>query len=475
MKYTINKADGKASIAFTVDSTEWAAAIDAAYEQNKKKFSVPGFRKGKVPKAVILRMYGEGVFYDDAFNKVFNDSYGEVISKEADFEPVEQPEVSFDKLDENGLAFSAAVTVKPEVTLGAYKGLELKHASATVKKAEIEAEIKAARERAARKIPVTDRAAANGDIVNIDYSGAVDGEKFAGGTAEAQDLELGSRSFIPGFEEQVEGMQIGETKDINVQFPAEYHAAELAGKDAVFTVKVNAITAKEIPAADDAFAKDVSKFDTYAEYAADVEERLKKTAAAKAKEADENAMLQAVVEASQVDVPACMVEDQLGNMLREFEYRLMYQGMKLDDYFKYTNTTADDFKKAQRGEAETAVKTRLVMEAIIKAEKIEVTEEELDAKIAEIATMSGKPADEYKKGMSAQHIAYVRSDLVMDKLIKLISDAAVWGAKKPTAKKSADETAAKKPAAKKADGETAAKKPAAKKTAAKKAAAEKAD
>jgi len=436
MKYKLTRKKDSVKIDFTVPAEEWAKAIDEAYEQNKKKFSVPGFRKGKVPKNVIMRMYGEGVFYDDAFNALINKGYGMVLDNEPDFYPVARPDVDFDKFTEDGgVKFHATVVVKPEVELGEYKGLALDKAVAKVSAKEVAEEIDRARERAARKEPVTDRACAMGDIVNIDYSGAIDGKKFDGGTAERQDLELGSKTFIPGFEEGVVGMQIGETRDVKVAFPDTYHAKDLAGKDAIFTVTLHTITAKTVPAADDAFAQDVSKFETFADYKADVKKRLTEAAENRAKNENENAILKAVTDNAKVAIPDAMIETQLDNIIRDFEYRLMYQGMKLDDYFKYTNSTMEDMRAARREEAEQGVKTRLVVEAIIKAEGIEVTDADVEAKIADIAKLAGKPVDEYKATLDETRIDYIKNDLLMDKVFAFLFKATAWVT--PTAKKKA--------------------------------------
>ena len=422
MKYTVTKEAGKAKIAFKLDKQEWEKAIDAAYKKNAGKFSVQGFRKGHVPRKVIENMYGPSVFFEDAFNDAFPKYYGEMLDKETELYPVESPNIEFDSIDANGISFSAAVTLKPEVVLGQYKGLKIAKADAGVDDAEVDADIKNAQNRAARKIEVKDRKIQNGDFVTLNYSGSVGGVKFKGGTAEKQELEIGSNSFIPGFEEQMVGLAAGEEKDLKVKFPDEYHSKELAGKDAVFAVKVHEIKVKELPKLDDEFAKDVSTFDTFAAYKDDVRKKLEDSKQKRAETEDENNLVQEITRNAQVEVPQCMVDTQLEYMLREFEYRLMYQGMKLDDYFKYTKTTKDDFNKDRAEDAKNTVKTRLVIEAVVKAENMKVEDADAEFKIAELAAKAEKSAADYKKDMTDRQSEQIKNELLTEKLIKFLKE-----------------------------------------------------
>ncbi|MDR3318722.1 MAG: trigger factor, partial [Clostridiales bacterium] len=274
MEYTVSRENNEVSLEITLDAGEWEAAVQHAYDHDKNKYALPGFRKGKVPRKILEKNYGAGVFYDEAFNIAFSQYYGEILEKEK-IDPVDRPDVDVKSVDKDtGAVFSAKVTVRPEVKLGAYKGLKIPKASAKVTPDEIEREVNHALERASRKIPVEERAVQNGDFADIDYSGSVDGVKFDGGTAEHQELEIGSGSFIPGFEEQLVGVEIGGEKDVKVTFPGDYHAAELAGKEAVFAVKVHGISIKQLPELNDEFAKDVSEFDTLADYRADIAKNL---------------------------------------------------------------------------------------------------------------------------------------------------------------------------------------------------------
>ena len=440
MKYTVAKEAGKAKISFQLDKQEWEKAIDAAYKKNAAKFSVQGFRKGHVPRKVIENMYGPSVFFEDAFNDSFPKFYGDMLDKESELYPVDSPDVDFDSIDEKGVKFTATVTLKPEVKLGQYKGLKVAKADASVSADDVDAEIKNAQNRAARKVEVKDRKIQNGDFVTLDYSGSVNGVKFKGGTAEKQELEIGGGSFIPGFEEQLVGMEIGAEKDLKVKFPDEYHSKELAGKEAVFAVKVHEIKVKELPKLDDEFAKDVSTFDTFKAYKDDVRKKLEESKQKRADQEDENTLVQEIVKLAAADVPQCMVDTQLEYMLREFEYRLMYQGMKLADYFKITKTTKEDFKKDRSDEAKNTVKTRLVIEAIVNAENMKVEDSEAEFKIAELAAKAEKSAADYKKE-NARQLEQVKNEILTDKLIKFLKDNNTFV--KDTAKKDTTKSAKK--------------------------------
>lgn len=308
MNYTIEKGNGEVKINFALSAKEWDDCIEKAYLKNKSKYSVPGFRKGHVSRKMIEKMYGEGVFFDDAFNDAFYDAYSKALNENEEIFPVDEPKVDIDGVNDDGVAFHATVTVKPEVTLGDYKGIKLDKVEYNVTVDDVQAEIDRTRKQAGRRVEVTDRAVENGDIVNLDYSGSADGVKFDGGTAQGQELVIGSGSFIPGFEDGMVGMNVGETKDITVKFPENYHAENLAGKDAVFTVTVNKIEKEELPELNDEFAKEVSKFDTLDEYRADVEKRLTEENTRRADAENENKLVEAIVNNASVEIPSCMID-----------------------------------------------------------------------------------------------------------------------------------------------------------------------
>lgn len=420
MKYTVKKQTGKVVVTFKVTAEEWAAETEAAYQKNKGKYNIQGFRKGHAPRKVLEKMYGEGLFVEDAFQNCVPKLYEEFLDKNASVEPVDRPEIDVVSLDEKGLVFTATVTVKPEVELGEYKGLTIKRNPVEVTDEEIDGEVKAAAEKNARFIEVTDRAAKSGDEVVIDYSGSVDGKKFDGGTAEKQTLLLGSHTFIPGFEEQVEGMSIGEERDINVKFPDDYHAENLKGKDSVFHIKLHGIRFKELPAIDDEFAKDVSEFDTLDDYKKDIEKRISERKNAAADTDAENRLLQMIVDKCKVEIPQCMIETQIDNYIREFQYSLTYQGLKIEDYLKYTNTTMESLRDNYREKSAQAVKTRLVMEAIVKAEKIKCDAKTLNKKIKDFAEDIKRDFKEYKESLNERQLGYFENEVITDKLLEML-------------------------------------------------------
>lgn len=453
MNYTIEKGNGEVKINFALSAKEWDDCIEKAYLKYKSKYSVPGFRKGHVSRKMIEKMYGEGVFFDDAFNDAFYDAYSKALNENEEIFPVDEPKVDIDGVNDDGVAFHATVTVKPEVTLGDYKGIKLDKVEYNVTVDDVQAEIDRARKQAGRRVEVTDRAVENGDIVNLDYSGSADGVKFDGGTAQGQELVIGSGSFIPGFEDGMVGMNVGETKDITVKFPENYHAENLAGKDAVFTVTVNKIEKEELPELNDEFAKEVSKFDTLDEYRADVEKRLTEENTRRADAENENKLVEAIVNNASVEIPSCMIEHQLDHIVEEMRYRLsyMYRGMKLEDYLKYTGGTIEELREARKADAERDVKTRLTLEAIVKAENLDVTDAEVEAEIVRMAQAQGKSADELKKHVDARQTEYIRNDILSKKLLTLLKDANEFVTGAAPAKKTAKKTATKKTAAKKAD------------------------
>ncbi len=423
MKYTVKqKAENQKEIKITLTAAEWEAENEKAYQANKGKYSLQGFRKGHVPRKVLENVYGAGVFFEEAFNEAFPKYYGEVLDKEKDLFPVDRPDIDIDKIDEKGIVFSAIVTTKPEVTVTEYKGMKHPKIEYNVTDADIEEEIKKAQERASRLVPVEDRPAEDGDTVLIDYSGSVDGVQFEGGTAEKQTLVLGSHSFIPGFEEGVVGMKTGEEKDLNVKFPEDYHAENLKGKDAVFHVKLHEIKKKEVPEFNDEFVKDVSEFDTVDAYRADIKKRLEEQNARRATQEMENALVDLILEKTPVNIPDCMIQSQIDSMVQEFEYRLMYQGLKLDDYLKYTGMKLEDLRKSYEDQAKKSVKTRLIFEAIIRQEKIEATEEDKQKKFAEMAEAAKKEVEEFKKSLPERQLEYIENEIIIDKLFALLNE-----------------------------------------------------
>lgn len=473
MDYKKEAQKGSVKFTFTATHDEWEAELNAAYIKTRGKYGIAGFRKGKAPRKIIENTYGPTVFFDDAFNACASKAYMQALTENTDVQPVDEPKLDIEKFDD-GLTFSLTVTVKPEVTLGQYKGLTVKGAQYPVTEKDVDDEIERNLQSKSRLVEVTDRAAKEGDTVTIDYSGSVNGVKFAGGTAEKQELTLGSHSFIPGFEEQVEGMRIGESKDLQVKFPDDYHAEDLKGKDAVFAVTLHAIKFREVPALDDKFVKDTTAFENVAQYRDDVKKRLEESAARREKNENQNNMLDAIVANASVEIPDCMIESEIDYMLQDFEYRLayMYGGMKLDDYFKYTGSSREDFRKDRRAEAEKAVKTRLTVEAIVKAEKVEPSEQEVDAKIEEIAKSANATAEEYGKTLSEQQRNRIKSDVTVEKTLQLLTDATVFDASAEEKKPAAKTTAAKSAATKSATStkSASAKSGASKTTAAKKAA-----
>ncbi len=430
MKYTQKRESYTLTITFKMEKDEWADFDKRAYEQNKGKYNVPGFRKGHVPKNVLENRYGKGLFFEDALYLAAQEFYTQFLDKNKKVEPVARPEIDDKsiKIDEKGVSFAIIVTVKPEVTLGQYKGLTIeKTAAKKVVAADVDAELAKVRERNARFVEITDRAVADGDQINLDYCGKVDGVAFEGGTATKQTLVIGSHSFIPGFEEQLVGMNIGETKDITVTFPAEYHAKDLAGKEAVFTCTVNEITVKELPALDDEFAKDVSEFSTLKEYKADIKKHLAEHNKEDADRADESKLVETVVNNATIDIPHAMIEEQIDNYIEDFKYQLMYQGLKIEDYFKYTGSTMEQLRKDHEQRAESAVRTRLVFEEIVKTEKIKATAKQVEEKAKEYAEKIGKSYDEFKAQIGEQEKYYFENQAITEQLLDLLKKENKFG------------------------------------------------
>ena len=409
----------------------------------RKSINIPGFRKGKAPRSMIVSMYGEGIFYDDAVNLLFPDEY-EAAVKELDLHPVDQPEFNLEEIGTGkDLKFNVEVFVRPDVELGDYKGLAVEIAKQEVTDAAIDAEIEKDRDKASRTIDIEDRPIQDGDIVNLDYAGTVDGVAFDGGTAEKQTLTIGSGRFIPGFEEQMIGMSVGEEKDLNVTFPDPYQSKDLAGKDAVFHVKVNGIQMVEKPELDDDFAQDISDFDTFADYKADVVKKLTERVQKNNENMAKNALVEKAVEHAKVDIPQAMIDRQSDYMIQEMEMQSAYQGFRLDDYLKYMGMTREALKAQNEAEATRRVKNELVLEAIRKAEGIEPTEEDIEKQIAEQAERYGQDAEDFKKGLTDEQREYLKDDAAITKVLDLMMESAIITAKAPEAEK-AEEAAEEK-------------------------------
>ena len=442
MGYTVEKISGnQVKIAFEITSEKFDEAVQKAYLKVRGRVNVPGFRKGKAPRKLIESMYGESVFYDDAFDILFPDEY-EAAVKENDLKVVDRPEV--DEVKQIGvgkdLQFSIKVFVRPDVELGDYKGLKATKYVHKVTDEEIDSRINQDVEKATTMADVTDRAVENGDTVNLNYAGTVDGVAFEGGTAENQTLEIGSGHFIPGFEEQMIGMNIGEEKDLQVKFPDEYHAENLKGKDAVFHVKVNGIQAKVVPALDDDFAADVSEYDSFDEYKKNIVKELTERAQKNADVQLENDLVQQAVDASDCDIPDAMIDDEIEIMLREMKLRMMYQGLRFEDYIKYTGQTEDQVKEMYRPEAKNRVKMQLVLEAMVKAENVEVSDEDVEKATAEEAERSGRDVEEFKKSLNDRQKEYLKENAAIRKVVDLIVASAQVEEKEESERIDASET-----------------------------------
>ena len=425
MSTTVEKiSSNKVKLSFDIDAAKFDEAMGKAYIKVRGQVAIPGFRKGHAPRKMIENMYGEGVFYDEAFELIFDEVYGPAID-ENKLEVVDRPQVDIQQIGTGkNLQFTCEVFVKPDVTLGEYKGVEVKKEHTLVTEDDVNAEIEKERNKQAAEVSVDDRAVAEGDTVNLDYSGSVDGVKFAGGTAEGQTLKIGSHTFIPGFEEQMVGMNIGEEKDLNVTFPTEYHAPDLAGKEAVFHVKVNSITETQLPALDDDFAKDISEFDTLDAYKADVRAKLEAQAAERDNNAFTNAVIEKVMANATVEIPDAMVERQIDSMVRNFEARLAQQGLKLADFMKYTGQDEKSFRNQYRDQAEKSVRANLVLEAVENVEKFEAAEEEIDAEIEKFAKQIGQNVEDLKKNLTEGDREYFKADVIRDKAVKVLCDIA---------------------------------------------------
>lgn len=485
MEHSVEKLSGnKVKISFKAPAADFEEAVGKAYLKNRSRISVPGFRKGKAPRKLIERMYGEAIFYDDALEMLFPDAYREAVEKE-DLHPVSQPELDVETIEPGqDVAFSCEVYVHPEVKLGEYKGIEVTRTVRTVEQSEVDERLKQEQKRVARSLEIADRPVEEGDEVNLDYSGSVDGVKFDGGTAEGQKLLIGSHTFIPGFEEQMIGMNIGEEKDLTVQFPDDYQAENLKGKEAVFHVKVNAITREELPEMDDDFASEVSDFNTLKEFTDDILAKMQKTADEQSSEAAKQSLVQTIVDNAEIDIPAPMIEEKLEELLGEMDWRMRQQGFDMKKYMQLTGQNEMQMREMYRGEAKNNLKTELVIEEIIKAEDVKADEKALDEMIEEYAKAMGKTADEMKAELNDAQKAYFEHRAQINQTLDMLWDAAKVtdvAAESKTEEEAEEDTAkTEKPAKEKkakaedekAEKPKAVKKPAAKKTAKKADAAE---
>lgn len=409
-----------AKLTVEVSAEDFKAAIKKAFNKNKNRFSIPGFRKGKAPQAMIEKMYGEGVFYEDAADEAINASYAEAM-KESGLDIVSRPEVTIEKIGKDEpFVYSALVAVKPEVTLGQYKGVEVEKADASVSAEDVEAELKKVQEQNARLLTVEDRGVEDGDQTVIDFEGFVDGKGFEGGKAEDYPLTIGSHSFIDTFEEQLIGKKIGEECEVNVTFPTEYHAADLAGKPATFKVTVKEIKVKELPELNDEFASEVSEFDTLDEYKKDVEKKLAEKKEIEANSKNEDAVVAKVVENASMEIPDKMIDAQAENMVQDMARRMQSQGLSLDMYLKYTGMTVEQMKEQARPDAEKRIHTRLVLEAVAQAENIQISDEKVDEEVAKMAEAYKMEVDKLKSYMSESDIKQMKEDLAVQQAVDLL-------------------------------------------------------
>ena len=416
----LKKENSVVTLKLTIDAQSFDKACKDAYNKNKTKFNVQGFRKGKAPMSIVEKFYGEGVFFEDAVNTLFPDAF-EAAVKEHDLDTVARPEIDVEEIGKGkNLVIIADVAVKPEITLGEYKNLTVEKPDSEVSDEEVEKEIEAMREQNARFVTVEDREVKEKDMLLIDFNGKVDGVEFEGGQAENYSIIVGSNTFIPGFEEQLVGMKLNEEKDLSVKFPEEYHAENLAGKDAVFTVKVNEIKEKELPELDDEFAKDVSEFDTLEDLKADVKAKLQKTKDEYADRELENKLVKMAAENATVEIPEAVIDSQVENMVYDFEYQLKYQGLDLENYLKFTNMSIEGLKEQMRPDAKSRVLNSLVIEAISKSENIESTEEDLEQELAKMAESYKMEVDKLKSTLRPSDMDYIKDTVVARKTVEFI-------------------------------------------------------
>lgn len=426
MKATVEKiSSNKVKISFEIEAAKFIEGLDAAYRKNVGRINIPGFRKGKAPLKVIEAHYGPAVFYEDAFDEIFPEIYEQVV-EENKLNVVDRPSVDFSQIERGkDLIFTCEVFVTPDVTLGDYKGVEVVKVEPVVAEGAVDKEIERARDNAARMIEV-DRPAEKGDTVLIDYAGFNGDEQFEGGTAEDHELELGSGTFIPGFEDQLIGASAGEDRDVNVTFPEQYHAPELAGKPVVFKCKVKAVQRKELPELDDEFAQDVSEFDTFEEYKKSIEDKKLEEAREQADAQMENELVNKIVETAEIDVPQAMIARQADQMINSMAQRMRYQGISLDDFMKYTGQTIDTMRQQYAPEAERRVRTELTLKAIAAAEQITPTDDEISDKIDEFAKQAGQTPEEFKAKFTDEDMEYINDIVKLQKTVDMLKAEAKY-------------------------------------------------
>ena len=427
MSFTVEVMEEKNMMKLVIETTaeEFEKGLNEAYNKNKNKITIPGFRKGKAPRKMIEKLYGAEIFYEDAANAIIPEAYAQA-AEESKLEIVSQPKIEVVELEQGKpFVFSAAVAVKPEVELGQYKGVEVTKVETEVTDEDVANELKKIQEQNSRTISVAERAVKDGDMTVIDFEGFVDGEAFEGGKGENYPLTIGSHSFIDNFEDQIIGMNIGDEKEINVTFPEEYHAEELKGKPATFKVKVNEIKEKQLPELDDDFAQDVSDFDTMDAYKESLVKQIADRKANEAKVKKEDEAMEKIIEAAKRDIPEAMVDTQGNRMAEDFARRLQQQGLSIEQYFQYTGMTAQKVLEDMKPEALTRIKSRLVLEAIVKAENIEVSEDEVNAELQKMADMYKMELDKVKELMGENEEKQIKEDLAVQKAVDLIVDTAV--------------------------------------------------
>lgn len=425
MKAELIKKEGNVvNFKLTIDNDKFEAAINRAYNKNKGRFNIAGFRKGKAPRKIIENNYGKGVFYEEAIDIIFPEVYPGALD-ELQLSPIDRPSIDVEEISkDNGLVLLVQVEVKPEFELGQYKGIEVAKVDYNVTDEEVDAKLNELQEKASRLVD-SDKEIENGDTANIDFEGFKDGVAFEGGKAEGHNLVIGSGSFIPGFEEQLIGKKAGDEVDVNVTFPAEYHAEELAGAPVVFKVKVNAVKVKELPELNDEFAQDTTEFETLAELKADLKAKAEEEAAAKAKSEERNAVVEAAVANTEVEVPQTMIDAQIDNSIMELNYSLQYQGFSIEQLLEMTGKTMEELREERKEEAEKSVKASLVVDAIAKAENVEVSEEEIEAELTKMAEAYNMTLDQIKEALKANDLEDIKGQLRIRKTIDFLVESAV--------------------------------------------------
>lgn len=414
-----NKSEVLSELKIKIDANEWKNAIEQVYEKQKGKYEVQGFRKGKVPQKVIEQNYGNTIFWEDAITEVANQGFRQAISEHKEFDPVGSPNMVVDKVDDTGVEITITTEIIPPVKLAKYVGITVEAPEQTYKEEMLEQELKHAQTHRSTDKPVDGKVSALGDVVVIDFVGSVDGKEFDGGKAENHKLELGSKTFIDNFEEQLVGHKAGDKVDVNVTFPKNYGATELAGKKALFKCEIKSVNEKIVPALDDDFAKTMG-FEKFEDYKKDVEDQIKYEIETSNSNAEENALIDYIVKNSTVTLPESLVKQNLDHIMKDFEYRLTYQGLNLESYAKFTNTTVEQIKESHKKDAENLAKTKLVLEALVKAEKLNVNDEDADKKLEEIAKNQNKSLEEIKKTFDSHMMDRLYSDILMTKLVSFL-------------------------------------------------------